>query len=333
MHKERSVTQCAIGIDLGGTFIKAGVVDAEGRIVTQLSVPTGGDEGAETVIRRMAEAADEARRKAGLSWAQAGAVGIGSPGVLDLANGVVLTCPNIHPIEGLCLTTAVVESIGEAGVHAVLENDANAAAYAEAWVGAGRDASSLVMMTLGTGIGGGIILNGEIWHGAHGFAGEIGHMTIEPDGLKCPCGNRGCLERYASAAAMERRFRDAIEAGRPSSLAERVLKGETVVGRDIDTAAREGDELARETLNDTGRYLGIAATNIAHVFDPDMIVFAGGLVGAGDLLMEPLQEEARRRMFAVVRDRVRITFAELGKDAGLIGAAGWALKTYATSAS
>ena len=327
------MSEYAIGIDLGGTFIKAGVVDAEGRVVAQQSVPTGGAEGAETVVRRMAEAADWARQEAGLPWSRAGVIGIGSPGVLDLENGVVLACPNIHSIEDVPLADAVVKAIGEKDVSAVIENDANAAAYAEAWVGAGRDASSMVMMTLGTGIGGGIILNGEIWHGAHGYAGEIGHMTIEADGLPCPCGNRGCLERYASAAAVERRFREAVEAGRASVLAERVRRGEPVTGEDIDAAALGGDELSLDIFAETGRFLGIAVTNIAHVFDPDMIVFAGGLVGAGDLLMNAIREEARRRMFEVVRHRVHIAFAELGKDAGLIGAAGWALKTSATSAS
>ena len=253
--------------------------------------------------------------------------------MIDLKNGVVLICPNIPCVVGVCLPRAVGEAIGREGLSVVLENDANAAAYGEAWAGAGRDVDTLILMTLGTGIGGGIVLDGHIWHGAHGFAGELGHVTIEVDGEACPCGNRGCVERYASAAAMERRFREAVESGKPSTLADTIRDRGIATGREISEAAMAGDAAAREIIEETGRYLGVAATNVAHIFDPDMVVFAGGLTGAGDLLLDAIRREARSRMFEACRERVEIAFAELGNDAGLIGAAGWALKTSAPSAS
>ena len=326
------MADCAIGIDLGGTFVKAGVVDETGRMLSSLSAPTGVAQGADHVIARMAEAADEARRRAAVPWGQVRAVGLGSPGVLDLRQGVVLASPNLQCIEGEPLAERLRQAL-PADKPVILENDANAAAYGETWVGAGRDVDTLILMTLGTGVGGGIVLDGQVWHGAHGFAGELGHVAIFADGLPSPVGNRGSLEIYASASAMERRFREAVAAGRPSALADAVRRGEAVSAKDISDAARAGDGASREIVEETGRFLGIAATNVAHIFDPEMVVFAGGLTGAGDLLLNAIRQEAKARMFAAMSDKVRIAFAELGADAGLIGAAGWALKTSATSAS
>ena len=327
------MAECAIGIDLGGTFIKAGVVDSAGRIMAQTSLPTGVEDGAEAVIQRMGQAAEEARNAAGVAWGQVRALGIGSPGVLDLVRGVPLIVPNLRCIEGQNLPRGVAQALGLRDVPVVLENDANAAAFGEQWAGAGRDVSTLVMFTLGTGIGGGIILDGHIWHGTQGFAGELGHVAIFADGRPCPCNNRGCLEVYASAPAMIRRFREAVAAGRPSSLAEPVGREDPISGKDIYEAAVAGDVTAREAIEETGRFLGMAATNVIHILNPEMVVFAGGLTGAGDMLLNPIREEARARTFNAAFERVQIVFAELGNDAGLIGAAGWALKTSATSAS
>ena len=322
----------AVGIDLGGTYIKAGVVDDSGSIVHQSSRPTNVEEGLDAIVASMADAAERAVSQSGVGWGGVRAVGVGSPGVLDADSGIVLGSPNLRCMEGAPVGRLVAERLGRE-VPVRLENDANAAAYGEFWIGVGRRIDSLVLMTLGTGIGGGIVLNGEIWHGAHGFGGEIGHHAIFADGRMCACGNQGCLETYASAGALERRFAESVKAGRPTSLADAVRARGKATGREIYRAAVEGDAAAREALQETGRFLGVAVANLYHIFDPDMVAFAGGLTGAGDMLLEPIRREARARMFPSVAERASIAFAALGADAGLIGAAGWALKTYETSAS
>ncbi|MHC5035594.1 MAG: ROK family protein [Planctomycetota bacterium] len=204
------------------------------------------------------------------------------------------------------------------GLQTVLDNDANVAALGEQWVGAGRGASSLVLLTLGTGIGGGIVLDGRIWHGGAGVAGEIGHMSIDPAGPVCGCGNHGCLEAHASATAMVRRMREAIEGGARSSLASRLAD---LAAADIHQAALAGDEAARQNVEETGRYLGVGVSNIMHILNPQVIVMSGGVTAAGDMLMAPLLDEVRKRTLAASQKDVRICFAELPNDAGIIGAA------------
>lgn len=319
------MSQYVLGIDLGGTFIKAGVVDESANVVSRTRCPTGAERGADAVVDAMAEAAEDAVARSGAGWEAVSAAGLGAPGLIDCCLGVPLASPNLRLLEGVPLARKLAEKLGR-DVPVVLENDANAAAYGEFWAGAGRDADSLVLMTLGTGIGGGVVLDGRIWHGAHGFAGELGHAAIFADGDRCACGARGCLEAYASASAMERRFAETLRAGRASALADAVRQGEKVSAKDIHQAAAEGDAAACEAIEETGRFLGIAAANFVHVFDPDLIVFAGGLTGAGDMLLEAARIEAEARMFAALADKVKIVFAQLGAEAGLIGAAGWAMR-------
>jgi glucokinase len=200
----------------------------------------------------------------------------------------------------------------------LLDNDANVAALAEQWVGAGRGASSLVLFTLGTGIGGGIVLDGRIWHGANGVAGEVGHMSINPDGPVCNCGNRGCFEAYASATAMVRRMREAIKGGVKSSLGAQL---DSFTSEDIHQAALAGDEAARQNIEQTGRYLGLGASNIMHIINPEVVAFSGGVTAAGDMLMKPLLDEMEKRTLEASRQNVKVRFAELPNDAGIIGAA------------
>jgi glucokinase len=219
----------------------------------------------------------------------------------------------------------------------VLENDANVAAFAEAWVGCGRGVKTLVLMTLGTGIGGGIVLNGEIWRGAWGTAAELGHQNLFPDGVRCGCGNHGCLEAYASATALVRRFHEAVKSGKRSRLAARE-KAPTkesqagapvpheVTARDIADAAAAGDRTCRALMDETGRFLGIAVMNVLHFLNVEMVVFTGGMTASGALLLDPIRDEARRRTFPLAFKGVKILFSKMGNDAGLIGAAGWAMK-------
>ena len=316
----------AIGIDLGGTFIKAGAVDERGNILSRVKVPTGVEDGRDAVIGRIADAANAARKQAGLSWRGVRAVGLGSPGVFEPPRGILHHCPNLKCLVKKELARPVAEALGRPAIPVVMENDANVAAYAEAWMGAGRGADTLVLFTLGTGIGGGIVLNGEIWRGAWGTGAELGHQMLFPGGARCGCGNKGCLEAYASATALVRRLNEAVAAGRRTRLAAAVKAGRDVTARDIAMAAKAGDRACLKLMSETGQYLGIAVTNMLHILNVECVVFTGGMTAAGRLLLDPIREEARRRTIPLAFRKVKILFSRMGNDAGLLGAAGWALR-------
>jgi len=305
-----------IGADLGGTNIKVGLVDDAGRVLERLSVPTPApDEGPRAIPAAIAEAARQCVCAAGLTLADVAGMGLGSPGPLDLEKGFVGTTPNLPSLRNTPLRDWAQDALG---LPVALENDANAAALAEHWVGAGRGHATLVLLTLGTGIGGGIILDGQVCHGGYGVAGEIGHMTIQVDGPPCGCGGRGCLEQMASATAMARRMRESIAAGAETSLADRA---ETLTARDIHEAALAGDAVARENIEQTGRYLGAGIANIMHILNPEVIALSGGPTAAGEMLLAPLIAEALKRTFEESSRGVEIGFSQVAHDAGLIGAA------------
>jgi len=307
--------EIVIGVDLGGTNIKAGAVRADGKVLVRHSLPTEASKGPEAVADRIADAIRLCIEGVeGGAEATAG-VGVGTPGPLDLKEGVVLFAPNLPGWRDIPLKRMVQERVG---LPCIVENDANAAALGEQWMGAGHGAGSLVLFTLGTGIGGGIVLGGKVWHGFAGVAAEIGHMSINPDGPQCNCGNRGCIEAYASATGMVRRMREAIAAGADSRLAARA--GE-LTARDIYEAAVAGDEAARENMEKTGFYLGVAIANIMHILNPEVVVLSGGVTGAGDMLLEPIRRTVAERALEAARQGVRVCFSELGGDAGVIGAA------------
>lgn len=319
-----------VGVDLGGTNIKAGVTDLEGRILSRVKIETRAAEGPDVVSDRIAQAAHQAvdsARDGGkapdIEWDLVLGVGVGSPGTIDLAAGVVTFSPNLKNMNGFGLRDAVSKRLDGASV--VLENDANAAARGEQWVGAGRGAHSLVMLTLGTGIGGGIVLENEVWHGANGVAGELGHMSIKCDGVRCACGNVGCIEAYASAPSMVRRMKEAIAAGVKTRLA---AETGSLTSKRIYEAAVAGDDAALENIQQTGRFLGIAISNILHMFNPRVVVLSGGVIGAGDMLMQPIVDEVKKRTLEMCFEGTDIRFAELGEDAGFIGAAGCALNAF-----
>jgi len=322
---------CAIGVDLGGTRIKAGVIDRTGRIHSRVELATEASKGRKQIIANIAAAADEARRVAKLPWSRVRAVGLGTPGGAKPETGAIWGSPNMHCLEGKPLAAPVAARLGLSEDGITLENDANVAAYAESWIGAGRDVKNLVLFTLGTGVGGGIVLNNEIWRGAWGAAAELGHQVIYPDGALCGCGNYGCLEAHASATGVVRRFREAVESGKRSVLARKVKTGERITARDISSAARKGDRLSARIMEETGRMLGIAVTNMLHILNVECVVFAGGMTAAGTLLLRPIREEARKRTMKYSMRGVKILFSRLGNDAGLIGAAGWALRLARTN--
>ncbi|MFH0965165.1 MAG: ROK family protein [Planctomycetota bacterium] len=318
-----------VGIDLGGTNIKTALVTDGAKVLSETSLATEAAKGPEAVIGRIVRSAHDVIEKAAETWKSVRAVGIGSPGFMDWKAGVIISPPNLPGWSNVPLREVLSKAFGKS---VALENDANAAAWGEYWAGAGRDARSLVMFTLGTGIGGGIILGDEILRGCQDLAGELGHIMIDPDGPRCSCGLRGCLESFASATATVRRFREAAQRGEESALADRARKGGDVTTRDLYEAALVGDRLAARTLADTGRYMGIGVSSLVYTINPEVFVLSGGLAKAGDLVMEPLRAELDGRLPAHVRGKTDVRFAELGGLAGAIGAAGCALHTFATSA-
>lgn len=319
----------AIGIDLGGTFIKGGVVDLDGNVVFSTSIETQSERGPEGVVERMAELSHTVAEGAGIEWGQVRCVGVGSPGPLSTKEGIVYFAPNLAGWENVLLVKMLKEKLD---CCVTLENDANAAAYAESWVGAGKGASSMIMLTLGTGIGGGIVLNGDVWHGRDDAAGELGHTTINFDGPECNCGSWGCIEAYASAPNTVRRALEGIKAGRQTSLKAVMDSDEEITAKGIYEAAVAGDDFARETIEATGRYLGIAIASFVNIFNPELVVLFGGLAGAGEMIFEPARQEVERRAAKPASDTVKIVPARLGSQAGIIGAAGCALRRLEISA-
>ena len=313
-----------VGVDLGGTNIVVGLLPVDGGEVLGLrSLPTDSVRGAKFVVDRiisMVEAAiEEVLSTNGGTRAQVAGVGIGSPGPLDRRTGTVINTPNLgwrnFPLRDL-IANAV-------NLPATLDNDANCATYGEWWLGAGRGTHSLVGLTLGTGIGGGIVLNGGIYHGCSDVAGEIGHMSIDSNGRKCKCGNYGCIEQYASGPAIALRAVEGIETGAETVLTEMVNgKLEDITAATVYEATVQGDAFATEVMKDTAKFLGTAVASIINILNPQMIVIAGGVTRAGDTLFEPLRAEVRRRAFKSAQECCRIVAAELPGTAGVVGAAG-----------
>ncbi|MFP4026481.1 MAG: ROK family protein [Candidatus Brocadiia bacterium] len=309
------MNKLVVGVDLGGTNIKTGVVNSEGKVLVRCRMTTQADRGPEGVADRINETIEQCREKLSEQSSDIVGAGIGSPGPLDLKRGIVIFAPNLEGWDNVPLQQMIED---RSGLPCFLENDANAAALGEQWVGAGKNASSLVQFTLGTGIGGGIVLNGKVWHGFRDCAGEIGHMTLEPEGPICGCGNRGCVEALASATNMVRRMQETIDDGGETILRE---KRDELTARDIYEAAVEGDEPALENMETTGYYLGTAVANILHILNPEVIVFSGGVTAAGNMLMQPIRQTAKKRTMEACWRGTKIRFAELGDDAGIIGAA------------
>lgn len=315
-----------IGVDLGGTNIVVGVLPIDGGsgdVLALKTEPTEAHRGAKFVVDRIVMLIEEARAEVvaqfGGTRADFAGIGIGSPGPLNRPTGTVINTPNLgwrnFPLRDL-VSNAV-------SLPAVLDNDANCATYGEWWLGAGRNVNTLIGLTLGTGIGGGIVLNGEIFHGVSDAAGEIGHMTIEANGRKCPCGNYGCLEAYASGPAIAGRAREGIEAGAESMLSDLVSnKLEDITAATVYEAVILGDPFANEVMRETAKFLGAGVGNIINIFNPEMVVIAGGVTQAGDHLFLPLRAEARRRTFKSAMDACQITPGTLPGTAGVIGAAG-----------
>ncbi len=319
-----------LGLDLGGTNIKVGLVDHTAKLIAQSSIITPAEKGPDGVLAAMAQAARDVVAKAGHTMNDVVAIGVGSPGPLDLRNGIVRQAPNLPhwvnvPVEAkMHLLT---------GRPCVLENDANAAAFGEYWAGAGKNTNirHFVAFTLGTGVGSGIVVDGKIVHGATGQAGEGGHVIIFPNGRLCGCGQRGCVEAYASANSTAKRAVEAIEKGGQSSLAT-AFKGRLnqITSKDIFDAAKLADPLATQIVDETAEVLALTCINFSRILEPQMIVFSGGMIYAGDFLFDKIRHYYQKHTWVVPGDPPKILPAVLGNDAGAIGAAGVAWARHAS---
>jgi glucokinase len=295
----------AIGIDLGGTNMRVGLVSPDGQILMKIKEPTSGD-----ILALIMKAIEK------LFSEECIGIGLGVAGLIDRENMRILTSPNLPDVEKIDFVQALGERFQ---VPVIIENDANAAAFGEMWAGAGKNLSSFVLLTLGTGIGGGIIYDRKLLC----IAAEIGHMSIHADGEKCPCGNYGCLESYASARAILSKAVFDLENGRESILGE-YCGGNfyKLTAEDIYKAALDGDALARELLKNAGKYLGVGISNLINIMGPEAVILMGGLSGAWDIYVSEAVREASKRAFKDLFEKVKVIPSLLMDDAGIIGSAG-----------
>lgn len=305
-------SSCYLGIDIGGTNIRLGVVDDKGKILYRKRFPTLKEQGKNRVIARLLKVINSVIKN---SKYPIKGIGIGCPGPLDSKKGIVLSPPNLPDWKGLHLREIVRRRFN---LPVYLENDANCAGLGESWQGAGKGASSMVLLTLGTGIGSALILNKKLWKGKDGFASEFGHVSINPKGPKCKCGNRGCLELYASATAVVKRIKQALKKGMKS----KVFKSpkENITAAKIYRAAKIGDEISKRILDETAFYLGVAIANIVNALNPEIVVLSGGMTKAGRLLFDKIKQTVKTRALAEASRGLKIVSARLGENAGIIGA-------------
>jgi glucokinase len=304
-----------VGVDVGGTKIAAGVVDEQGKIIDQFRVDTPEDDEAGSVVAIIDVVRELGRRH------DVVAAGLGCAGFVDAGRSTVLFAPNLSWTD-----VELKDTVGNAtALPVVVENDANAAAWAEFQFGAGADVQDMVCVTVGTGIGGGLVLDGRLYRGAAGFAAELGHMRVVPDGLRCGCGLKGCWEQYASGRTLVREARDLAKTRSP--LAERLLEmaggaPKAITGHMVTQAASEGDEAAIELLETLGQWLGTGMATVAATLDPAVFVVGGGVSEAGDLLIEPARASFRRHLTGRShRPEPEMRLALLGNEAGIVGAA------------
>ncbi len=324
-----------VGVDLGGTNMKVGVVDDLGRSLSWLSTRTESQRGPEDAVGRMADAVRQAIREAGLTPDAIAYAGLGSPGTMDISAGMLLEPVNLKGWNHFPIRDRLSD---QCGLPVAFANDAGAAAFGEFWVGSGRNLASIVLFTLGTGIGSGIIVGGVSIDGEHSHGAECGHMIIDySDGARmCGCGRAGHLEAYASATAVTKRIQEALDAGRETSLSQRLAEGARLSPKLLDKEAAAGDALAMEIVMDTARYMGIGVVNLMHTIDPAGILLGGAMTFGGNetelgrMFLDRIREEVRQRAFPLLAERTAIEFASLGGDAGYIGAAGIARHEYLT---
>jgi len=303
-----------LAFDLGGTHLRAAIIDQDGTIHFSVKHQTPRTTVPDEIVSALVIAAREC--ECGVSPGQSiSGISIAVAASIDARAGSVGKAPNLSSLNGFRLAAALT---GELGLPAILENDANAAAVGEMWRGAARGHRTIVCVTLGTGVGGGIVVDGKLWHGVNGSAAEIGHMSIDPfGGVACGCGSQGCLEVYASATAIVRMAREAILRF-PESVLQNV---DGLTSEDVYRAGAQGDELARDVFRRMGVYLGIGLANLINLLDPETIVIGGGVANGWNLFENEMRQQVAERAFPLPAARAKIVRAECGDDAGLLGAA------------
>ncbi len=315
------------GVDVGGTTIKIGLVDDGGRTLAFSSFATEDEKGPEDGVARICKHIDSLLSASNLTRADIQAVGLGTPGTMDIPAGKILEPHNLPGWKNFPIRDELAAKIGKQVSYA---NDAGAAAYGEYWVGSGRKFDSIVLLTLGTGVGGGIIINGKSIDGANSHGAECGHVIVDtsPNARMCPCGRPGHLEGYASATGLVGRAQDALRSGAMSSLANKVAMGESLNGLMISQAAEDGDELANQLITETAGYLATGLAAMAHVLDPEAMIIGGAMTFGGhnselgQRFLKSIIDRTKELVFPVQAERLVVDFASLGSDAGYIGAAG-----------
>lgn len=306
-----------IGVDLGGMAVNAGLVDASGAILRETSLATE-SERAEDLFRQLTTVVRELHADPE-GGSRVAAIGVGLPGLVNNETHRAVVLPNLPDLSSLDLHGELRQMTG---LPVVLDNDSNVAAYGELRCGAGRGSKNLFYIGIGTGVGAGLIIDGKVWHGANGYAGEFGHMTIDPDGIECACGNVGCLETVCSAPNIVRRARERLFRDRTSSLSRLIIpRDREFTSEDIANAAVAGNDMAQLIMDRTGMFLGIALAGVINLLNVETVVIGGDIIAAGDALLGPIIEHTRHRAFGPSFQACRITAAELGANSGVIGAA------------
>jgi glucokinase len=323
---------CYLGIDIGGSSIKAGLVTDDGRILQKRHASSALEDGLEAGLANLERISRELVADSGVSWERIRAIGVAAPGTMDIPAGVVFHPFNLPGWKNLPLRDMVSERLGKP---AVLQNDANAAALGETWLGAGKKTKSLMFWTLGTGVGGGIVLDGKVWEGAHSHAAECGHIIIQQEGgPHSEHGIHGCVELYVGARALVRRCREALGAGRASSLSALADDNAVLTPLAIAKAAESGDDLARSLVLESARYLAVGTVNVIHILNPEMVLVGGAMTFGqhttelGRAFLDVLRAEVKKRTFPITAERTVIDYASLGNEAGFIGAAACARIKY-----
>lgn len=300
-----------IGVDLGGTKIYSALVDFNGNIIKEKVVNTEAQNGSEKIINNIEDTIKFVLE--GVSKEEVSGIGIGSPGPLDIKNGIILEPPNL-PFKNFNIVEKLENSFA---LPVFLDNDANAATQGEFLFGAGNGTENMLFITISTGIGGGAIINGKIYRGSTSNGAEIGHTTINPNGPRCGCGNNGCIERLASGTAIMKRGREAVETNVVTS-----LRGyNNITTKDVFSEYYKGDRVAKEIIDEALDYLGVFVANMANSFDPDMIVLGGGVINGGDIVLDRVREVVKVRALKIVGENVKIVKSTLGGKAGVLGAA------------
>ncbi len=322
-------TPLFVGVDVGGTNIKVGIVDEDGRTLAQTKFPTIADRDPSHSIEKTKQSIDKLLEEIGKSIDDVVAVGLGTPGPMDIVAGVILTPSNLPKWRNAPVRDLLSNATGKPVTYT---NDAAAAAFGEYWIGSGRQYESLVLITLGTGVGGGIIVNDFSIDGAHSHGAEIGHMTIDTSASarRCPCGAIGHLEAYASATAVVARCTEALSGGAASLLTQEMGEASPLSALMISQAADKGDELSLSVIDETAMYLGHGVASLAHVIDPEVFIlggamdFGGSTSHVGRRFIDGVIAETKRNVFPVLAEKLVVRYAELGGDAGYVGAAGLA---------